>query len=521
MSGQMDAQSRTDPVADLRARRARTETEMGGSDRIGRLHAAGRRTAREHIAALTDPGSFVELGTFAVSERPEDRDATPGDGKICGQARIEGRPVTLAVDDVTVKRATSSLVGARKLERTYELARRTGTPFVHVGETGGARLPDTLGAVAYSSEPVFPWLMHRRREIPVATAIVGGSFGGSSFIAAMSDLVVQVAGSTLAVTSPRVIEVATGERVSDEELGGTEVHAVRTGQIDVVAADDDEAYAAIARFLSHLPSHAGGDIPRTDPGELAPDPQLGALVPRRRTRAYDVRRVLARIVDGGELLELKPRFGPSLVTALARIGGHPVGVVASQPVQSAGTLTPDACSKAARLVCLCDAFGLPVVFLQDTPGFLVGTEVEHDRMLARAMLLTQAVALARVPTISVVLRKAFGLAFFALGGPHMGTDLVLAWPGAEIGFMDPEVGANVLHGATLEGLPGDTRRQKLAELAEGLSAEFDPYAVAGAMNLDEIIDPADTRVRLAHAIGLLTARPPTEASSLAAWPLWW
>lgn len=176
---------------------------MGGRDRIERLHATGKRTAREHLERLVDQGTFAEIGTFAVSERPEDRDATPADGKICGHARIDGRPVTVAVDDVTVKRATSSLVGARKLERVYDQARRAGNPFVHLGETGGARLPDTLTAVGYSSEPVFPWLLGRRREIPVATAIVGGSYGGSSFIAALSDFVVQVAGSTLAVTSPR------------------------------------------------------------------------------------------------------------------------------------------------------------------------------------------------------------------------------------------------------------------------------------------------------------------------------
>jgi acetyl-CoA carboxylase carboxyltransferase component len=492
-------------VEQFRQRRERIRTEMGGAGKVARLHDAGRRTAREHIAGLVDEGSFREIGTFARSERPEDHDATPGDGKICGHATIDGRPVTVAVDDVTVKRATSSLVGARKLERVYEQAVRGGNPFVYVGETGGARLPDTLGAVGYSSEPVFPWLAARRREVPVATAIVGESFGGSSFVAGLSDFVVQVRGSTLAITSPRVIEVATGEQVDNERLGGAAVHETRTGQIDVAVDTDDDAYDAIRRFLSYLPSRAGAPLRRSGRRPpLATDPGLAALVPERRSQTYDVRAVIARLADDGAMLELKPRFGAGLVTALTRIDGWPVGVIASQPSEVVGSLTPDACSKATRLVCLCDAFGLPVVFLQDTPGFLVGTAVEHERLLARAMLFLEALCLARIPRLTVVLRKAFGLAYFSMGGSRMGSDLLVAWPGAEIGFMDPVVGANVLQ-----------------RPVEELGADTDPQAIAAAMNLDEVIDPAETKLVLADALSRLASNPPSRPSDLAAWPHWW
>jgi acetyl-CoA carboxylase carboxyltransferase component len=242
---------------------------MGGTEKVARLHAAGRRTAREHIELLLDPGTFSEVGMFARSEHEIDRASTPGDGKICGHGTIENRPVTIAVDDVTVKRATSSLVGARKLARVYEQARRAGNPFVYIGETAGARLPDSLSATGYSNEAVFPWLAARRREVPVACAIVGESFGGSSFIAGLSDFVVQVRGSVLAITSPRVIEVATGQQVSNETLGGTEVHERRTGQIDVAVDNDDDAYEAIRRFLSFLPSLAG-DLPRLRPTGPSP-----------------------------------------------------------------------------------------------------------------------------------------------------------------------------------------------------------------------------------------------------------
>jgi acetyl-CoA carboxylase carboxyltransferase component len=507
---------------DFHTERARIRREMGGAERIARLHDAGRRTAREHIDGLLDRGSFHEIGTFARSENPEHHDATPGDGKICGHGTVDGRAVTVAVDDATVKRATSSLVGARKLQRVYEQAVQGGNPFVYVGETGGARLPDSLSAVGYSSEPVFPWLARRRREIPVATAIVGESYGGSTFVAGLSDFVVQVRGSVLAVTSTRVIEVATGERIDGQSLGGVDVHDRTTGQIDAVAETDDDAYAAIRQFLSFLPPHAGAPLPRHPArADLGRNEALAAAVPERRSQTYDVRDVISELVDDGELLELKPGFGVSIVTGLARIDGWPVGIIASQPAQLVGSLTPDACAKAARLVCLCDAFGLPIVFLQDTPGFLVGTQVEHDHLLGKAMLFLEALCLARVPRISVVLRKAFGLAFFSLGGTGMGSDLLLAWPGAELGFMDPVVGANVLHGERLAALSGDERRAELLRLASELGADTDPRALAAAMNLDEVIDPADTRGVLADALGRFCSRPPTRPSDLAAWPHWW
>ena len=226
------------------------------------------------------------------------------------------------------------------------------------------------------------------------------------------------------------------------------------------------------------------------------------------------------IVDREEYLELKPRFAPSLVTALARIGGVPVGVIANQPAYQVGSITPDACLKATRLLCLCDAFGLPVVFLQDTPGALVGTEVEHDRLIARLMTFLEALCLSRVPKVSVVVRKAFGLAFFAMGGTGMGSDLLVSWPNAELGFMDPVVGANVLFADQLAGLSGATLAAERDRLARELGGEFDPRQLAGLMNLDDIIEPADTRRIVGEALRSLVRRPLDRPSALAAWPHW-
>ena len=245
-------------------------------------------------------------------------------------------------------------------------------------------------------------------------------------------------------------------------------------------------------------------------------------MPAKRTQTYDMRELIARLVDGGDFFELKANFGASMVTGLARLAGWPIGIIANQPAYAVGAITPDACSKATRLLCMCDAFGLPVVFLQDTPGFMVGTDVEHERLLARAMLFLEALCLARVPRLSVVVRKAFGLAFFSMGGPRMGSDLLVAWPSAEIGFMDPVVGASVLFGDQVADLAGAARRDELNRRAAALGADFDPRAIAAAMNLDDVIAPADTRRVLADALERYapgaSGRGP---SALASWPHWW
>jgi acetyl-CoA carboxylase carboxyltransferase component len=241
-----------DTLEEFRVRRDRIRADMGGPEKVAALHEDGRMTIRDRIDALLDPGTFVELGTFSHSNRVPDRPATPGDGKIGGHGLLGGRPVTVVGDDVTVKRASSSLIGSRKLDRLFEQALTAGNPFVYLGETGGARIPDTMGAEGFTSLPPMPAFGQRRRRIPHATAILGESFGGSSFQAAISDFVVQVKGSCLAVTSPRVVEIATGEKITMEELGGTEVHSRRTGLIDLAVDTEQEALDAIRRVFFFL-----------------------------------------------------------------------------------------------------------------------------------------------------------------------------------------------------------------------------------------------------------------------------
>ncbi|MGE0386996.1 MAG: acyl-CoA carboxylase subunit beta [Gammaproteobacteria bacterium] len=511
----------TDPTDDLLARRARIREDMGGADKVAALHAQGRGTVRDRIERLVDPGSFIEIGTFLRSADPAQREATPGDAKIGGHARIDGRPVTVAGDDVTVKGGTDTRNSHRRTGRLLEQALEYGNPFVYFGEAGGSRIPDILGSESMSQGAGMRDFAERWRRIPLVTAIVGRSFGESSFIAALSDLVIQVRGAVMAVSSPRAIEMATGEAITEEELGGAQVHAERTGQIDLVAENDDDAVRLVREFLSYLPSNCHQRPPRAVEREaLAPDPELRRIVPAERRRAYDVRKVLARLVDGGRWLELRPRMGRSVITALARLDGAPIGVVASQPMQQGGALTPEACDKIIRLVCTCDAFGLPLVFLQDAPGFLIGRQVEHNRLLYRAMMLHQALNLARVPRFTVIMRKAYGLALFALSGCGMGSNVLYAWPTAEISFMDPEVAANVVNAPQLRALEGDARRREIERLGQALARDVNPYDAAGVMGVDEVIDPADTRLLLAEALNRMLASPnwPSGPGPLSKWP---
>ena len=494
---------------------------MGGAERVAAVHGAGRLTVRERIDALLDAGSFQEIGTFAASERGADRESTPGDGKVGGHGLVDGRPVTVAGDDITVKRGSSSAVGGARLHRLHEQAIENGNPFVYFGETGGGRIPDMLGSRGFTRMEPLAYLNRRMRRVPMATVICGESFGGSSFYAASSDFCVQVEGSCLAITSPRVVEIATGEAITMEDLGGAAVHARLTGQIDLAVADDHAAIAAVRRFLDYLPPHCEAPIERRTP--LAPPRGrlLSSIVPAERRRAYDMRRLLRGLLDEGTLLELQPGFAPSLITALARLDGWPIGVLANQPMQQAGILTPDSCGKAAQLIALCDSFGLPLLFLHDTPGFMVGRQVEHGRGLDRAMLFQSAVALATVPTISVVVRKSFGLAHHLMCGVGMGADLLCAWPGAEISFMDPDVGANVVHGRELAGLDDRARAARLAELSARMGGDSGPLGAAQSFRIDEIIEPDETREvisgYLRRAAGRLarTDRP----RHLASWPV--
>ena len=510
-----------DPVAELHERARRVRTDLGGAAKVAQMRAEGIPTVRDHIEAMLDPGSFRELGTFSRSMRLEDRANTPGDGKIGGEGTIEGRPVAIGGDDITVKKGSSAIVGSRRMERLFQRAHERGMPYVYLGETGGGRIPDLIGAEGISDVAPSPALARRRRKIPMAAMIVGQSFGGSSFQAAFSDFVVQVRGSVMAVTSPRVFEIATGEIVGFEELGGVDVHARHTGQIDVGVDTFAEGYEALRRWLSYLPPNAWTAAPRGEHrADLAPDSSLAALVPASRRRGYDMRRFSQALLDPGSFFELQAQYARNLTVGLGRLDGFSVGIVANNPMFNAGVLDSQACRKAIRLMCLCDAFNLPVIFLMDVPGFMVGKAVEHDRILSLAIRLVEALANLSSPSLTVTIRKGFGLAFPAMNGSGMGASGLYSWPGAEIGFMDPEVGVNVAFAARLAGLSAEDAQSERARLVAEVAGATTPYEAAGTMRIDEVIDPANTRRILVEDLRRLEGRriPPPEQRPLSYWP---
>jgi acetyl-CoA carboxylase carboxyltransferase component len=517
-----EAVSHEDRVADLHARADVIRTEMGGADKVAKMAAEGDRTVRQHIDGSVDDGTFREIGTFSRSLRPEARATTPGDGKIGGHGNVNGRPVALFGDDITVLRGSSSIVGTRKEGRLFNRALAMGIPIVHFGETGGGRIPDVMGSEGISEPGELFDIAARRHQVPMATIVTGQSFGGSSFLSALSDYVVMVRGSCLAVTSPKVFEIATGEVISFEDVGGVDVHARKTGQIDLGVDTDEEAYEAVQRWLSFLPSNAWESAARVEStGSLEPDPGIADIVPTRRTRGYDMRKLVARIMDPDSVLELQPEYARNVVCAMARLDGHSVAVVANNPTFQAGTLDPQACHKITRMMTVCDSFNIPVVFLVDVPGFMVGERVEHDLMLHWGMRMMQALQNATTPTLTVCVRKAFGLAWQAMNGSLMPSHGVYCWPGAEIGFMDPEVGVNVAFGSKLARIsdPDEREAERLRMVAE-VGEATDPYVAAGTMRIDEMIDPADTRRILASDLDMLSNRrvPPPEERLLSYWP---
>jgi acetyl-CoA carboxylase carboxyltransferase component len=357
----------------------------------------------------------------------------------------------------------------------------------------------------FASEPIYPWLFDEQRP-PLLTAIVGESYGGSSFMAAMSDITVMLLGSVMALTSPRVITMATGATPTPDELGGANVLAARTDLVDVVVHD----YAELDRVLRHCLSFFTD--PCTTPGTPG-TADIRDLVPADESQVYDIRAVIAGIADEGSFQELGAERGRSLVTGLGRVDGRVVGFVASQPLHEAGALPPVGCAKAERLTRLCSRFDFPVVALVDTPGFQIGLEVEHSGMLRRAMDLIKTNTAAPCSVVTLILRKAFGLAFFAMFSPDHGGDVVLAWPDAHVGFMAPATAANVLYGDEYAHLAPDVRRRQLSERAESLGASSKVQDVAAAMGIDEIVDPASTVSTIRRYLNLLSPRNETSRAT--------
>lgn len=480
-----------DAMAEYERRRTLAEG-MGHPEKLRKRREAGILDARARLARLFDAGSFSEVGLFAYSGH--DPAQTPADGKIAGFGRVDGREAAAVSNDFTVMGASSTIVNGRKIGHMKRTAAQRGLPLVFLGESSGARIPETMGAAGMGASGSDPLQYVRLRETPWAAAILGPCFGSSSWYSCLSDFKVMRRGALLSVSSAALVKQATGASVESEELGGWKLHSEVTGLVDMVVDTDEEAIDAIKRFLSYLPSHSQ-EAPPVRPvpagsGDGMAD--IGKLLPESRTQVYDMRKILRAVTDRDSFFELKPTFGKTGITALARIGGRSVGLIASNPLHRGGALQIEACQKIAAFIVLCDSFNVPIVNFADVPGFAIGLDAEIKAAPARIMNYMSALQLATVPKITVVVRKLYGQAYLNMGGGR-NSDEVAVWPTAEIGFMAPAAGVTVVHGLAA-GDPGFVDRMR------ELERETSPWTMAGQFSVQHVLRPQDTRDWLARML---------------------
>jgi len=484
-------------------RREEKARAMGGPEKLRRRAESGLLNARERVERLIDPGSFREVGLLGVSSVVEhDRDRTAADGKITGYAKVAERPVAVVSNDFTVKGASSSLTNMRKIAHVKRTATQRGMPIVFFGESSGARMPDNMGARGMGSLlGNDPQQYVRGRETPWASAVLGQCFGSSAWYACLSDFTVMRKGAVLAVASHGLASLAIGQKVEPEDLGGWQLHDEVTGLIDRVAESDEEAIDLIKRFLSYLPSHAN-EAPPIAPVPAGSDEaatRLQELIPQERRKGYDVRKVVAALVDKDSYFEFKPRFGRVASVGLARLGGRTVGIVANNPLYKAGALDVQACEKITRFLVLCDSFNVPIILLVDTPGFVIGIEGERQKAPGKIMNFMTALQLCTVPKLSIIMRKSYGQAYLNMGGGR-NSDEVAALPTAEVSFMDPAYAVDIV---TWGREVDEGERERLRTEMEQDSSV---YGLAENNAVQAVIRPAETRAYLIDMLEVHTMR---------------
>jgi methylmalonyl-CoA decarboxylase subunit alpha len=484
-------------------RRRRNALALGGPEKVAKQHGLGRLTARERVDLLVDPGSFVEIGQLALSDRPEMAEKSASDAIVVGVATLDGRKIALVAGDATVMAGSTGRVGGRKQSMIVHLAARKGYPLVVLGDANGGRLPDFLGSViagmggSYEGEDMFGTRWEKIR-IPRVTAALGNTYGDPTVSAALSDFVVMPENCTIGLSGPGLVSSAVGQQTTHAEMCGPDVVAKQSGLVSNVVVDEPECMAAIRRFLSYLPSNASLPPPRIEPREPKTPPEaLRKIVPEQFNRAYNAHKVLDAVVDEDSLFELRPQYGRSLISALARIEGRAVGVLMNQPMYNAGVLDAASMIKAHKFVDMCDDFGLPLVFLQDMPGLIIGEAAEKTGIALRMAELYRRVSKAKVPRVTVVIRKAYGAGAIILGGPSMGVDYCCMWASARFGFMAAANSVQVLHGrklAAMRATEGDEAADAMAaRLEEELGRDDAPWTAAELAYIHDVIKPEDTR----------------------------
>jgi acetyl-CoA carboxylase carboxyltransferase component len=479
-------------VGELHQRRKKN-LAMGGEERIKKQHDRGKLTVRERIDLLFDAGTFVELGLLAQGR--ERSDETPADGVVTGHGDVEGRQVWVIAYDFTVMAGSIGQVGEQfKAARVRELALRYRKPIVWLLDSAGARIQEASGSTFAGTGWLFADQVVMSGVIPQVAAMLGPCAAGTAYIPGLADFVPMVKGtSSMALAGARLVKAATGEDVSDHDMGGSQVHCYESGVGDNEVENDAECIATVRRFLSYLPSsntEAPPFVDTEDPADRLVE-GLEKIVPVNQRSAYDVRKVIKAVFDRDSWFEVKPTWARNIVVGLARTAGRSVGVVANQPMQKGGVLDSDAADKAARFIRMCDAFNVPLVYLMDVPGFIVGSQVEKEGIIRHGAKMLYATSEATVPKVTVIMRKAYGAGYYVMCGKGYQPDTIVAWPFAEISVMGPEGAVNIIFNKQVEA--SDNPEATRAQLIETIRAQINPYLAAGWAMIDDVIDPADTR----------------------------
>ena len=483
-------------VDDLHARREKAKLG-GGEEKIAKQHSRGKLTARERLDLLVDPGTFVEMGIHAgphFSQRSMEGKEAPADGVITGWGDIDGRTCAIAAYDFTVMAGAMGMTGELKMARLRELALQKRMPLVWLLDSAGARIQEATGSLFAGSGHLFREEVTMSGVVPLVAAMMGPCAAGTAYIPGLADFVPMVVGQgAMALAGPHLTKAVTGEDISMEDLGGAKVHCRKSGVGDLEVQDDPECIEAVKAYLSFFPSNCEQPPPmrETDDPDDRMSEKLLEIVPDSNRKPYDMYDVIREIVDDGEYFDIKPKFAKTIITCFAHFGGQPVGIVASQPKQLGGILENDSADKTARFVNLCDAFEIPLVFLQDVPGFMVGSKVEHAGIIRHGAKMLYAISRATVPKITVVVRKAYGAGYYVMNGKAYEPDLIVAWPGAEISVMGAEGAVNIIGRSAIEASddPEATREAMLNAVRE----QIDPYIAAHNALIDDIIDPRETR----------------------------
>ncbi|MCC7499440.1 MAG: acyl-CoA carboxylase subunit beta [Bryobacterales bacterium] len=488
----------------------------GGKDRIEKQHKDGKLSARERIGQLADPGSFQEAGLFAEHRATSFGMAgksLPADGVVTGAATVDGRSIHLASQDFTVAGGSAGETHSDKVVEMMKMSLRTGTPFVFINDSGGARVQEGIDSLAGYARVFYSNTM-LSGSVPQISLICGPCAGGAAYSPALTDFIIQTKAAQMFITGPSVIKQVTGEVVTPEQLGGPAAQMSYSGVVHFVAENDSDACYIARRLLSFLPSNNLEDPPRIPFDEaLESVPELNGIVPDDPKAAYDIRDVIVRALDRGDFLEIQPSFAQNIIIGFGRIAGRTIGVIANQPSVLAGALDINASDKASRFIRFCNAFNIPLLTFVDVPGFMPGVQQEYGGIIRHGAKMLFAYSAATVPKITVIVRKAYGGAYIAMCAKDLGADRVVAWPTAEVAVMGAEGAAEIVFRKEInEAADKGAKRKELIDLYRKTFAT--PY-VAGARRLvDDIIEPAETRRHVAAALEILHTkrelRPPKK-----------